>query len=271
MALSSEELEDFHDRVKEVDSVLSKLKGAEVTRSELIEKLAAMAKDWLRFSPQVKTMGDAFLNSLDSYDVAMSGLLQATKQRTRASSYRTRLKPFLQGFLENVVVPLIRYEGSPAQVAGRKLEAVFTGVLEAEEYPYVEEAARCSSVHCHRAAIILFWAAAMARMHRSIQRLGFAAFNSAVSAAALKKGPPYSRITKGLAIQSLPELQRTRDFDILAVGLELWSLDLQAFDELDRLLGTRNSAAHPGMFQPLALDVQQFAGKLRQYVFDVIR
>jgi hypothetical protein len=144
----------------------------------------------------------------------MTELLQSTKQRTRASSYRTKLKPFLDGLIDNVVVPLIRFEGSPGQVAERMLEAIFLDFTEADEYPYIQEAARCSSVHCHRAAIVLFWAAAIGRMHTSIQNKGFAAFNAAATAASAKKGSPYNRITKGLTIQSLPELQRTRDFDI---------------------------------------------------------
>ena len=35
----------------------------------------------------------------------------------------------------------------------------------------------------------------------------------------------------------------------------------------DRLLGQRNSAAHPGMGQPTILDVQQFARKITAYIF----
>ena len=269
MTATSDDLEKFHDRVG-ADASLAKLKNAEVTRSELIEKLGTLAKDWVRFSAQLKTSVDTFLTSLDPYDSAMGDLLQATKQRTRASSYRTKLKPFLDGFIDSVVIPLIRFEGSPGQVNERRLEAIFADFTESDEYPYIQEAARCSSVHCHRAAIVLFWAAAIGRMHTSIQNKGFAAFNAAAATASIKKGSPYNRITKPLTIQSLAELQRTRDFDILAVGLELWSYDLQVFEELDRLLGTRNHASHPGGFQPLALDVQQFATKIKQYVFDTI-
>jgi hypothetical protein len=201
----------------------------------------------------------------------MGEVLASTKQRSRASAYRQRLRPFVVGFLDAVVIPLMRFEGSPGQVAARRISSALEDLLRPEEVPYIEEAARCSSVHCHRGAIVLLWAAAIARLHTSIQSIGFAAFNTAATAASAKKGPPYNRITKGLAVQSLAELQRTRDFDIIAVGVELWSLDLQTFEELDRLLGTRNSAAHPGMFQPGALDVQQFAEKLRRNLFERIR
>jgi hypothetical protein len=271
MPATSEDLEKFHDRVIKIDEELTPLKGLEVKRSKTIEAIGQLAKDWIKYSSQLKEFGVTFATGLDPYDAIMSDLLQATKLRTRASSYRTKLKSFLDGFMDAIVVPLIKFEGSPLQIAERNLLQVFADSAEIEEYPYIEEAARCSSVKCHRAAIVMFWAAGMARMHASIQNKGFAAFNNAAATASGKKGRPYSGITKGLTIQSLAELQRTRDFDILTVGLELWSYDIQVYEELDRLLGTRNSAAHPGGFQPTALVFQQFATKIREYIFDKIR
>jgi len=271
MIPASEDIEALHDRVKGLDAALGKLKGAEVTRPELIQGLANAAKEWLRLAPALKSGAEGFLPSLDAYERAMSEVLVATKSRTRATVYQKKLMPFLDGFVEAIVVPVMRYEGSPGQVASRQIENALKDVVNTEELTYVQEAARCSSVHCQRAAIVLLWAAAMARFHTSIQTRGFASFNAAASAASAKKGNPYSRIAKNLNIQSLPELQKTRDFDIIAVGLDLWSYDMQAYEELERLLGTRNSAAHPGMFQPGALDVRQFAEKLRRYVFELVK
>jgi hypothetical protein len=266
---SADELEAFHDRVQRVDSELAKLSATEV-RAEMQAELARIAKEWLRYSTGLKNGTDGFLPSLDPYDIAMSELLNATKQRTRASTIRKKLVPFRDGFMDKVVVPLMRYEGSPAQAAARQLEALFVDVVTPDEAQYVTEAARCSSLHCYRAAIIMLWAAAIARFHGEIQRIGFTAFNSAAATASAIKGSPYNRITKGLAIGSLGELQRGRDFDVIAVGMEIWNYDLQAFEELDRLLGQRNSAAHPGMFSPTSLDVRQFAEKIKRFVFDTI-
>lgn len=74
----------------------------------------------------------------------------------------------------------------------------------------------------------------------------------------------------GFQVKSLPELQGSPDSDLLIIGMELWKYDLQTFEELKRLLGIRNGAAHPGMFQPSALDVQQFATKVAGLVFKKI-
>ncbi|MDO8385799.1 MAG: hypothetical protein Q7T13_05270 [Polaromonas sp.] len=268
---SSERLEDFGDRVAAADQRLAKLAGGEVRSSELVATLAALAKEWLRMSPELRNTAGGFLPVLDPYDIAMTELLQATKARTRATAYRRKLAPFVDAFLDKVVVAFMRFEGSPSQAAARAVESVFHGSVTDEELAYVQEAARCSSLHCHRAALIMLWAAGMARVHNGVQKAGFAAFNAAVVSASSKRTPPFSRVTKGLTINSLAELQRARDADVLIVGLELWAYDSQVFDEQERLLGTRNSAAHPGMFTPLSLDVRQFADKVRRYMFDVVK
>lgn len=271
MSISSESLEEFSDRVKAADLELSKYGNKEVSGTEAVAKLAGLAKEWLRLSPELRNTADGYVPSLDAYDLAMTDLLQATKIRTRATSYRKKLGPFVESFLDKVVVAYMRYEGSPSQAAARQVEAVFQGAVTTEELAYVQEAARCSSQHCHRAAIIMLWAAAVARLHSAVQSVGFTAFNSAAASAAAKKGAPYNRVTKNLTVASLAELQRARDADVLIVGLELWSYDLQVFEEQDRLLSIRNSSAHPGMYSPVALDVRQFAEKVRRNVFDVVK
>lgn len=272
MLLSSEALEEFGDRIKGLDTVLAKLGSAEVTKADLVATLASVAKEWLRVSPELRNGADGYLPVLDAYDLAMADILQATKARTRASAYRKKLAVFVEKFLDSVVIAYMRFEGSPSQASARQVESVFAGAVGPEELVYVQEAARCSSLHCHRAALIMLWAAAMARLYSGILAAGFSAFNTAATGVAAKKGAPYNRFTKGgLTITSLADLQNARDADVLLVALELWGYDLQLYEEQGRLLGTRNSAAHPGMFSPVALDVRQFAEKVRRYVFDAAK
>jgi hypothetical protein len=208
-------------------------------------------------------------DNLNFVDTLLKELLQSTNARTRSSAYRKKLMPVIGAFTDRIVVPVIRFEGSPSQVASRQLMSEFAGKVSSDEQSYLEEAARCLASRCNRAAIILLWAAAMARLHGAIEKLGFNAYNSALDQATHKKGSPFNKVSKA-GVASLPELQRCRDFDLLVVGMELWKYDLQVFEDLDRLLGIRNSAAHPGMINPSALDVQQYASKVGTYVFGVV-
>jgi hypothetical protein len=269
MLPSSEDVEAFALRLRDADVKLSKLKGAEVTRPELILSLAALAKDWFRMSQKLRASDAHDVTALQELDASMNDVLNSTSTRARASAYRKKLDPLLNHYNDAVLVPLIRFEGSPRQVAARQLQQTFQGTLASEEAAYVHEASKCVGAHCFRAAIIMLWAAGIARMHRAIEAVGFSAFNAAVAATTKKKGDPYKRVSAA-EVTSLPELQKLRDFDLIVLGMELWRYDLTTFQELDRLLGTRNGAAHPGMLQPNALDVQQYASKLAAIVFSRI-
>ncbi len=267
----SDELEAFHERVRALDDQLEKLSGAEVTRAEIITELSAVSKQWLKMSTALGETGICDLDTLQKTDNTVKGILQSTITRARASAYRKKLALLLDPFIESIIVPVIKYEGSPIQVAARQVRETFSAHILVDEEAYLEEAGRCITVRCYRAAIIMLWAAAISRFHRSIENLGFAAYNAAYTTTLAKTGNPFNRVSKGATISSLPELQRIRDFDILVVGMELWKYDLQAYEELDRLLGTRNTYAHPGMAAPTILDVQQFASKIDSFVFSIVK
>lgn len=269
MIPSSDQLEAFLERLSALDRELFKLKGAEVRKVGTVAEIKAVSKEWLRFSEALRA-GEALpQDNLNFIDAPLKQLLESTNARTRSSAYRKKLTPVIAAFTDKIVVPVIRFEGSPSQVASRQLMSEFTGQVLLDEQSYLEEAARCLASRCNRAAIILLWAAAMARLHGSIEKLGFNAYNFALDQAIQKKGSPFNKVSKAV-VASLPELQRCRDFDLLVVGMQLWKYDLQIFEELDRLLGIRNSAAHPGMLKPSALDVQQYASKVGTYVFKVV-
>jgi hypothetical protein len=208
---------------------------------------------------------------LDRFDVQMIELQRATECRTRATAYRKILAPLLSEFFERVIVPIIRFEASPAQVASRELLSILSNQITPIEATYIDEASRCVTLRCHRAALIMLWSAAIARLHSVIAQLGFSAFNTALAATTSKRVAPFKYVQNLNSISSPAELQRMRDLDILVVGMELWRYDLPVFEELERLLGTRNNAAHPGMLDPTALDVLQFARKVNDYIFAKIR
>lgn len=268
MLPKSDDLEVLYGRAKNISVALGRIGSAELTNQDHKNEISDIARTWLRTSPVIREVGCCKNDVLEKYDVAMTELLSSSTQRARASALKKKLAPFVDGVVDAVIVPLIQVEGSPRQVAARQVQEAFDGVVSSEEQAYVAEASLCVTVECYRAAIIMLWAAAVSRIHGAVMNQGFAGYNNAVDAASSKKGAPFNRIKQSAKITSLPELQRSRDSDLLIVGMELFGYDLQMYQELDRLLGQRNDCAHPGMNHPGALDVQQFASKLRKLIFE---
>lgn len=267
MTPSSEDLEAFQERVAKASNALGL--NHNFTKAEHNNILAELAREWLKLSSSLKESVEGLLPVLDKFDACMTDVLKATKGRTRASVFRKYLSPFKSQFLDELLVPLMRHEGSPSQSAARQLEGVFEGMISSEEGQYIGEAARCSASRCNRAAIVMLWAAAIARLHAEVQNVGFVSYNAALAESTKKKGHPYSRV-QNANVTSLADLQLRSDFDLLVIGMALWNYDSQTFEELNRCLNIRNSAAHPGSFEPSSLDVRQFAEKVKRYVFSLI-
>jgi hypothetical protein len=142
MVPSSEAIEALLTRAKEAAAALRKLKGAEVTRVELKTELASLGKEWLKISQSLRSASVVDGAKLGEFDSTMQDLASSASTRARASALLKKLEPFVDGLFSDVVVPLIQYEGSPRQVAGRQVQSAFTGQTTPDEATYIEEAAR---------------------------------------------------------------------------------------------------------------------------------
>jgi hypothetical protein len=269
MLPSSDAIEALVLRAKAAERALGKHGTSQRIPIPLKSEVASIAREWLQLSPAIRAVGICAPAQLSTLDAGMQDIITKAAGESRASALRKPVGSFVAIAPKEVVVPLIQHAGSPRQVLARQIVGVFTG-LTVEENAYIEEAARCVTVEAYRAAMIMLWAAGVSRIHSAIEIKGFAAFNAALAVTQTKKTHPYSIARGDLTLKSAADLQRTADGVLLVVGMELFGYDLQVYQELGRLLGQRNDSAHPGMSIPKALDVEQFASKLNQYIFQVL-
>jgi hypothetical protein len=267
MLPTSDALEGLLTRAKELSRELNRRGTIQRAPPALKTEAGIIAREWLSVSPVLREAGICDPAKLDQYDGDMGELLEASTLDSRASALRNKLRAFVEGASGAVVVPLIRRAGSSEQLLARQIKAAFTARLTASEAAYVDEATRCGTVDAFRAAIIMLWAAGIAHLHAVIESRGFPAFNQAVETTLTRRGHPFSIVKADAKVSSRPELQRSSDAPLLVVGMELFGYDLQVYQELARLLGQRNDAAHPGQSQPGGEDVKQFATKLNNNLF----
>lgn len=165
-----------------------------------------MSRDWLRASAALRAVEAVPHENLNLIAANLNELFQSTNACTRASAYQKKLAPALSSFTDRIAVSVVKFEGSPSQVASRRLLWELAGKVTPDEQAYLEEAARCFANRCNRAAIILLWAGAMSRFHRAIEKVEFNAFNSALARITQKKGSPFNKVSKN-EIGNLAELQ----------------------------------------------------------------
>jgi len=145
---------------------------------------------------------------------------------------------------------------------------ILENVTEAEK-DYLEEAIKCAESGYLRAAVILGWNAAVDRMHRVVEKLGFEEFNKKSREMKRIKEGRYKRFNKEYNVHNLSELRATVfDRDLLWV-LEYWGLiDLNQHERLSTCLTLRNTCAHPGEASITMENVLSFFSDIKRIIFD---
>jgi hypothetical protein len=138
-----------------------------------------------------------------------------------------------------------------------------------EEKGYLEEALGCAGNGFFRASVVLGWCAAVHRMHKTVERLGFDEFNKKSDEMNKITDGRFKRFKKSFTVHSLSELRATVfDSDLLWV-LEYWQLiDANQHDRLSICFTMRNNSGHPGEAPVTEENLASFYSDLKAFVFD---
>jgi hypothetical protein len=139
--------------------------------------------------------------------------------------------------------------GSFSQTWGLSIEPYIEG-LPSDEGEYLDEAQRCLSVNALRGCIVVGWCAAIARIHSKIVDLGYGKFNAASEEMVAKTVARFKPFNKKFSIESLSELQRIFDTDLLWVLEYVELIDGNQHQRLRHCFEFRNNSAHLG-FAPI--------------------
>jgi hypothetical protein len=136
--------------------------------------------------------------------------------------------------------------GSFSNAGGLSIAPYIEG-LPTDEGEYLDEAQRCLSVNALRGCIVLGWCATIARIHTKIADLGFDTFNKATQDMKAKTVGRFKPFNKTFDVDSLSELQRIFDTDLLWVLEFLTLIDGNQHQRLRHCFEFRNNSAHPGL------------------------
>jgi hypothetical protein len=122
-----------------------------------------------------------------------------------------------------------------------------TATSTVSERSFVEEAIICIDHAAARAAIVLGWCAAIHRMRKKIESVGFAAFNTASAQLKSQSTGKYKRWNKEFALTTFGELQTTVfDTDLIIVLERMALIDGSQAQRLETCFEYRCHSAHPG-------------------------
>lgn len=117
------------------------------------------------------------------------------------------------------------------------------------------------------AATLLTGNATVYRMHKVVEKTGFAVFAQKTEEMRAKTTGRHSRFKKSLPVHSMSELQTVFDNDLLWVLEYMELFDGNQHDRLQVCFMMRNNSVHPGAAKMTEPNYHSFCSDIYEYIF----
>jgi len=259
-------LNTLENSLKQLKSSLSGIKSKYVARKEDQQIVRQVATKWFEDVEGLLIRFSISDDTKKKYHDLFSKLLSLSLTQSWKHTYLRTINDLLLDYKSDLLIPVLKSAGQIVAIG--HLTKILENVTDEEE-EYLNEALGCAGSGFFRASIVLAWSAAVHRMHKVIEKLGFDEFNKKTKEMKNIKEGRFKRFNKSFNVSSLSELRATVfDNDLLWV-LEYWGLiDSNQHERLSICFTMRNNAAHPGEAPITEENLASFYSDLKKIVFD---
>ncbi len=231
-------------------NLVNKTSTVQITNKEQKNQINDMSAKW--FSDYAKSLSEHNISKdvLEKYNYAFEELLKLSSTNSRRSSYLKQMDIIRQNYASEIIIFLQThtYESEVAVVNKMSDEVLelLDKIKDKEENEYLCEALGCWENGFYKAAVVLMWCAAIDRIHRVIEHVGFDKFNSTSEFMKNQTVGRFKRFNKNQNVHSISELRMVFDSDILAIleGMEM--IDVNQKTRLVSCFEMRCHSGHPG-------------------------
>jgi hypothetical protein len=222
------------------------LDGDRVSRKAILDDAKRIGTSWFSEVRPAVEGGVVASDVLDRYGKGFERLVKISSPNNRKASYLDTLDRLTRKFKAELVMPVQTAPPGPLREASI-FDALFTSLGEADiDDAYLTEAVDCARAGFIRAAAVMGWCAAIARIHKTVERIGFAKFNVASASMASQTQGRFKRFNKPQNVSSMSELKMVFDRDILWILEGMGLIDSNQQTRLLSCFDLRNHSAHPG-------------------------
>jgi len=237
-----------------------------IKRKQTQHRVQSVAKKWFEeIEPVIHQFGVSDVVK-KKYHELFTQLLQLSLRTARKKTYQRTIEQILADFKNDIIIVVMKSVGQIVSITNL---AKILGNVTKEEEEYLDEALGCARHGFFRGSMVLVWSAAIHRMQKIIEKLGFEEFNRKSEEMRNIREGRFKRFNKSFNIHSLSELRATVfDTDLLWI-LEYWGLiDANQHQRLSICFTMRNNAAHPGEAPITEVNLASAFSDLKSIIFD---
>lgn len=258
-------LKAFLDDLKVLRRDIKAEEVSQIAKKTLRERAEHLGSRWFKDLSPTLAHTSLSAESLEKYSSGSARLIKLSTPNNRKTSYLDTLDGLIKNFRKDLVLPI-----QSGQLRGAKTTAFdlfFSSIGNPDESEYLIEAVSCAKARFYRAAVVLGWCAAVDRIHRRIEALGFSQFNVRSAWMASQSKGRFKKFNQPQNVNSLSELRRVFDTTILWIleGMDL--IDSNQQTRLRSCFDMRCHGAHPGDAPITEFNLLSFFSDLDQIVF----
>jgi hypothetical protein len=240
-----DDLKAFLDELKALRKDIRTEGVVAIAKKSLRERAETLGSKWFsELSPKLATSPTFSAELLERYSGGCARLIKLSAPNNLKTSYLDTLDRLIKPFRDELILPSQKEQAGIS--TGTSFNAFFAGVLDTEENTYLQESLSCAKSGYYRASAVLGWCAAIDRIHRKIEDMGFVKFNvTSVQMASQTKGR-FKRFNQPQAVNSISELREVFDTTILWIIEGMGLIDSNQHTRLRSCFDMRCHGAHPG-------------------------
>lgn len=260
-----DELKEFLEGLRSLRSAIRKEKTERINKQNLRSRAEQLAREWFgMFRTRIEGNKQISTDTLSSYHDRFTRLLKLSSPSNRKASYMDVLNEVIKNFNDEIVLPVATSSVSASKLPFSELMGQYDDL---PEFDYLSEAIHCADSHYFRAAAVLGWSAAVYRIHKRIEQIGFDEFNNTSDQmSSLSKGR-FKRYNKKYYVASLNELNEVFDTDLLWLIEGMGLIDLNEHTRLRSCFDLRCQCAHPGNAPVTEYNLMSFFSDIKEIVF----
>jgi hypothetical protein len=264
--ISVDDLKNFLDELKDLRRAIKAESVPQIGKKALRERSEQIGTRWFTDIGAGLTSGTALsAEIIEKYAAGCARLIRLSGPSNQRSSYIETLDGLIKPFRNELILPV--QQGQVVTAAASSFDSFFSSAS-ADESEYLQEAISCAKAGFLRAAVVLGWSAAIDRIHRKIEQLGFARFNStSAQMAALTKGR-YKRFNQAQNVGSISELREVFDTIVLQIIEGMQLIDSNQYTRLRSCFDMRCHGAHPGDAPVTEYNLLSFFSDIDQIVLN---
>ena len=260
------DLKNFLDKLKGLRKDIRAEKVKQIAKRQLRNRAEHLGSRWFKdFSTKLSQQYAISREILDKYSHGCGRLIALSDPNNLRESYLKALDSVIKPFKTDLILPT--RTGTSASGTLSLLHNILGNLPDQEENEYLQESISCAQRGFFRAAVVLGWCAAIDRIHRRIEDVGFSEFNITSAKMATEKKGRFKRFNQSQNVNSLNELRLVFDTVVLWVieGMGLIGANQQT--RLRSCFEMRSQCAHPGDAGVTEYNLMSFFSDLNQIVF----